>query len=270
MAAGYTSVIPSKRSVLAAVSAVSGTRPSPSPATAGLRLPTYFSSAAPSTETLKIVSTTDMAKYYPFDRLAASIFLRNIVPIHCLSHLRFLELVFPPYVPHGWPCEDYPAIQDWIATIDWLRGQIHAPALTLRVVMADFGSHVAMADYPSFIVGRMSMTEAQIRGILSGYRTIAKPLGPLAKEDGLGRFFMQVAHPERWTPEFRQRVEHEIIFQHERQGEGFAAVMERRLSRLAVSWVKGEDDGEGRGDEGEDEPSESTWQRWYKYDPENG
>ncbi|KAL2193995.1 hypothetical protein P885DRAFT_44119 [Corynascus similis CBS 632.67] len=135
--------------------------------------------------TLETVSTTDTAKYYPFDRLAASIFLRNVVPIHCLSHLRFLELVFPPYVPHGWPCEDHPAIQDWIATIDWLRGQIHAPALTLRVVMADFGSYVTMANYPSFIVGRTSMTEAQIRGIWSGYRTIAKPLAPLAREDGL-------------------------------------------------------------------------------------
>ncbi|KAK4244128.1 hypothetical protein C7999DRAFT_35516 [Corynascus novoguineensis] len=211
--------------------------------------------------TLDTINTTDTAKYYPFDRLAASMFLRDVVPIHCLSHLRFLELVFPPYVPHGWPREDHPAIQDWIATIDWLRGQIHAPALTLRIVMADFAGP---------IVGRTSMTEAQIRGIWSGYRTIAEPLAPLAREDGLGRFFMQVAHPERWTPEFRQRVEYEISFEHERQGEGFAAVMEGRLSRLAERWVKGEGEGEGkgegRGDKGRDEPSKSTWQRWYNVD----
>ncbi|KAL2195579.1 hypothetical protein P885DRAFT_39589 [Corynascus similis CBS 632.67] len=208
--------------------------------------------------TLETISTTDMAKFYPFNRLAASIFLRDVVPIHCLSHLRFLELVFPPYVPHGWPREDHPAIQDWIATIDWLRGQIHAPALTLRIVMADF-------DGP--IVGRAPITEAQICGIWSGYGTIAKPLAPLVREDGLGRFFMQVAHPERWTPEFRQHVEHEIVFEHERQGEGFVAVMERRLSRLAERWVKGEGECEGRGDEGRNEPSKSTWQRWYNVDP---
>ncbi|KAK3898480.1 hypothetical protein C8A05DRAFT_37929, partial [Staphylotrichum tortipilum] len=54
-------------------------------------------------------TSTSSRKYYPFDRLAASEFLRDIVPVHCLAYLRFLELVFPPYVPHGWPDRQHPA-----------------------------------------------------------------------------------------------------------------------------------------------------------------
>jgi hypothetical protein len=55
---------------------------------------------------------------YPFERLAISEFLREVVPVHCLTYLRFLELVFPPYVPHGWPQAEHPAILDWVATVD--------------------------------------------------------------------------------------------------------------------------------------------------------
>jgi hypothetical protein len=48
-------------------------------------------------------SAAGTTRYYPYERLLASEFLRDIIPAHCLADLRFLELVFPPYVPHGWP-----------------------------------------------------------------------------------------------------------------------------------------------------------------------
>lgn len=47
------------------------------------------------------VAVTNTEVCYPFGRLAASEFLRDIVPSYYLAYLRFIELVFPPYVPHG-------------------------------------------------------------------------------------------------------------------------------------------------------------------------
>lgn len=52
-------------------------------------------------------ASTSSRKYYPFERLAVAEFLRDIVPTQCLANLRFLELVFPPYVPHGWPHSEH-------------------------------------------------------------------------------------------------------------------------------------------------------------------
>ncbi|KAK4245427.1 hypothetical protein C7999DRAFT_34190 [Corynascus novoguineensis] len=82
--------------------------------------------------------TASIEESYPYERLATSHFLREFVPANCLAHLRFLELVFPPYWPHSWPVDDHPAIVDWRDTVNWLRGKIDAPALTIRVVFADF------------------------------------------------------------------------------------------------------------------------------------
>ena len=73
---------------------------------------------------------------YPSDRLAASQFLREVVPTHCLDHLRFLELVFPGYLARTWPQAGHPAMQDWRETVDWLRGKINARGLTLRLIVA--------------------------------------------------------------------------------------------------------------------------------------
>ncbi|KAK4121290.1 hypothetical protein N657DRAFT_648116 [Parathielavia appendiculata] len=111
---------------------------------------------------------------YPFERLAVSKFLRDIVPVHCLAYLRFLELLFPPYVPHDWPHREHPAILDWAATVDWARGQVNAPALTIRLVMADFG-----AGAP--IIGRRAMTKVLADDTLRGYAYIMQPLKPLVR-----------------------------------------------------------------------------------------
>ena len=84
-------------------------------------------------------STARTPIYYPYERFAASEFLRDIVPTRCLADLRFLEFVFPPYVPEGWPQDGCAALLDWRATVDWIRGEsgINVPALTLRLAMAD-------------------------------------------------------------------------------------------------------------------------------------
>ncbi|KAK3299853.1 uncharacterized protein B0H64DRAFT_379291 [Chaetomium fimeti] len=197
---------------------------------------------------------TSTESYYPFDRLAASEFLRDIIPTHCLAHLRFLELVFPPYVPHGWPGKDHPAILDWVATVGWARSRINAPALTLRVVMADF--HTGPAT------GRTVMTEALVDGIGIGQSCIFNPLKPLIREEGgLANFYMQVAHPARWTEDFLYLVhraevtgDHEFL---ERLHRDFNEAIERRVRGPA---------GLRRGNRDNAEPSESTWQRWRGVD----
>jgi hypothetical protein len=71
---------------------------------------------------------------YPFERFVASQFLREVVPAHCLAHLRFLEFVFPPYLYDHWPQPEDPAMQDWCLTVDWLRDKINARGLTVSFV----------------------------------------------------------------------------------------------------------------------------------------
>jgi hypothetical protein len=137
--------------------------------------------------------------YYPYERLGASIFLREIVPPHCLAHLRFLELVFPPYPHQTWPQATHPAIQDWRATVDWLRDKINAPGLTVRLVAADpTDGWVPPGDEDP--TDRSAMTVPQGNVILAAYREIIRPLRHLASgNDGLARFHTQLACPWRWT-----------------------------------------------------------------------
>jgi hypothetical protein len=72
---------------------------------------------------------------YLAEGFAVSMFLREIVPADCLGHLRFLELVFPPYNHNSWPSDGHPAMQDWHETIDWVKYKIKAPARTVRLMM---------------------------------------------------------------------------------------------------------------------------------------
>ncbi len=130
---------------------------------------------------------------YPAERFAASHFLRHIVPTNCLGYLRFLEIVFPPYNHACWPHEDHPALQDWVATIDWVRNKINTPGLTLRLTMAG-----VLALPPSYPDERKLVTQAQGDEVLAGYDHILKPLACLG-EDGLARFYADFAWPWKWV-----------------------------------------------------------------------
>ncbi|KAK4236341.1 hypothetical protein C8A03DRAFT_45640 [Achaetomium macrosporum] len=135
--------------------------------------------------------TASTEESYPYQRLAASHFLRDVVPANCLAYLRFLELVFPPYWPHSWPVDEHPAIVDWRDTVDWLRGKIDAPALTIRVVFADFLQNPA---------GRRSgTTKDEGKQIVRGYMHIIQALKPLVKHDGLASLYVQAAFPWAWA-----------------------------------------------------------------------
>lgn len=195
--------------------------------------------------------TASASTSYPFERLAISEFLREVVPMHCLTYLRFLELVFPPYVPHGWPHMEHPAALDWVATVDWVRGQISAPALTLRLVMADFGAEP--------ITGRQVMTRALVDDIIRGYACIMNPLRPLVRGEGggLAGFYLQLAHPARWTPD---------IFRRAQLDDGFLERLHRDLIVGAERYLRGP--GSSTLDHlNRAEPTKSSWQRWYQVDP---
>jgi len=187
---------------------------------------------------------------YSFNRLAISEFLQEVVPIHCLPDLRFLELVFPPYVPHGWPHREHPAILNWVTTVDWVRGQVSAPALTLRLVMADFGAEP--------IIGRKVMTEALAGDIIKGYMCIMNPLRAWVRGDGggLAGFHLQLAHPARWTLEVLRRAQVD---------DGFLARLHRNLIVRGERYLRGP--GSSTLDHlSQAEPSKSSWQRWYQVD----
>ncbi|KAH6623323.1 hypothetical protein F5144DRAFT_595516 [Chaetomium tenue] len=181
--------------------------------------------------------------YYPFDRYAASHFLCEIVPPHCLTHIRFLELVFPPYVPHGWPRAKHSAAQDWSATVSALRDYINAPALTIRLVMADF--HVGVP------FGREVMTKPRAKKILDGHICVMDPLIPLVQEDGLAAFYMEGAHPLIWLPDTLDRS---------LDDDGLLTRMRRRMKEISEKYVRGDDISPGSV---KPEPRRSTWWFWY-------
>jgi len=191
-----------------------------------------------------VLDTAGATRYYPYDRLAASEFLRDIIPIRCLAHLRFLELVFPPYVPHGWPWSEHAAILDWIATADWIRGKVDAPALTVRFAMVDFH------DTPH---GREELAVGQGGRIIQGYSTILGFLRPLVREDGLGGIYVQAAYPRRWTEDTARRM---------RRRRNWLAEAEQSIKEKAEEFVRGKDP--GRDPRGSAEPRESSWRRWYE------
>ena len=132
----------------------------------------------------------DPRRDYPSNRFAASQFLREVVPTHCLARLRFLELVFPPYLPETWPRENHPAMQDWRATVDWLLqdGKINTPCLTIRLAVAEVS-----CDSP-LVYHRLTVTFAE--GATIGERTwrFVRSLKPLA-DNGLARFYAHLPHP---------------------------------------------------------------------------
>ncbi|KAH6847637.1 hypothetical protein B0I37DRAFT_148518 [Chaetomium sp. MPI-CAGE-AT-0009] len=185
-------------------------------------------------------------KYYPFERYAASEFLQDIVPSECLAHLRFLELVFPPYIPRGWPQKEHSAPGNWFATIEWVRGRINAPALTIRLVMADVRVKPRL--------DRGFISEAQAEDIINGNKLIMDPLRALVREDGLAGFYMEAADPQRWTDDTLFRAE---------EDPGYLARLGQRMKETGEEYVRGNDIKPGSTNI-KPEPRRSTWNFWYE------
>ncbi len=126
-------------------------------------------------------------------RLAASQFLRDVVPAGCLGHLRFVEFIFPPYNYQCWPEDGHPALQDWAETINWAKTELSVPSLTLRLTMA------GTRDWPPQPPDeRGEVSQEQGDEVLAGYHRILRPLACLREHD-LSHFYADFAWPWEWT-----------------------------------------------------------------------
>jgi hypothetical protein len=194
-------------------------------------------------------------EYYEYKRFAASEFLRDIVPHQCLADLRFLELVFPPYAPHGWPQDGDAPVLDWRATAAWMRGRVDAPALAIRFVMADSCQGTYGRHRP-----RRTLTEKQGAGILEAYARLMGPLEYLVREDGLAGFYVELAYPWRWTEETKRRMRE--------RGYEWLVAQKRELEqsfRRRYAGSRRDLSGVGRSRQ-KPEPGMSVWQRIYQCD----
>ncbi len=171
---------------------------------------------------------------YPADRFAASQFLREVVPASCLSYLRFLEIVFPPYNHACWPHDDeHPALQDWVSTIDWAKDKLNTPGLTLRLTMA--GSLAWPPEHPD---ERKTVTQAQGDQVLAGYDRILRPLARLGSgEDGFARFYADFAWPWKWV---RPLYDGDRELTHYEQLRAWAQSKEAVLNERAERFILGD------------------------------
>ncbi|KAK3934801.1 hypothetical protein QBC46DRAFT_425562 [Diplogelasinospora grovesii] len=187
--------------------------------------------------------------YYPYERFAASQFLRDVVPARCLANLRFVELVFPPYPHQVWPRTAHAAAQDWWATVDWVRDKINAPALTVRVVVAD-----DMPGDPR--MDRVNITYPEGEAILRTYVRILRPPRRLG-DDGLAGFYADFILPWSSTRAIKNIwLRGGIICERWKYWErGLKARSERYVMR---------DRYESLYANGKEEPAQSVWRRLYE------
>ena len=184
---------------------------------------------------------------YPFQRLAASQFLREVVPAQCIPYLRFLELSFPPYFAPTWPQMDHPALQNWRETVLWVQDKINGPALTLRLVAADMSNYQA--------ANSDTITVAEGDSIYGGYMELLKPLEQLTKgPNGLARFYVDLRYPWEWTEELQALLPQE---RHD-----LVTVRKRELKRRAERQVMG-DRYNSQYANGRKEPRVSLWQHCF-------
>ncbi len=182
---------------------------------------------------------------YPSERFGASQFLREVIPSHCLAYLRFLELVFPPYLPQSWPRAGQPAMQDWLATVDWLQDKINAPGLTIRLVGADVSCFT-----PDVYKTTISISDGE--AITRSYQELWRSLKPLA-DNGLAGFYANFPCPWQFFGEPRNYLTRWNWLEAQRQ----------ELKELAERMVMGDRYEELYAD-GRKEPTQSFW-TWTHY-----
>lgn len=187
---------------------------------------------------------------YPTRRFAISLFLRDVVPDSCLGLLRFVEVVFPPYRHDSWPRDGHPAMEDWIGCIGYIKHKVNAPALTVRLYMADTSDWDPQEDV-------RNMSKENGHEVLKAYTRILGPLAELGSV-GLARFYAHFVCPWTWTEEVQDRL------REQEGGQRWLTDKEGILKERAERWVMAERYGTLHED-GE-EPPESLWKHSFGRD----
>jgi hypothetical protein len=157
------------------------------------------------------------------ERVEASLFLRDLMPVSAIHHLRSLEIVFPPFEGDYLP-SDSAGYRDWITTISYLAEHANLPQLTLKVLMSDVygGYHLPY---------RRGLTRAQKVTVLRMYACVLQPLASLKRPKDL---FIDLIYPvdryERPVSKEQQKLRGNEIINMERRleeeimGEGYDSV----------------------------------------------
>jgi hypothetical protein len=137
-------------------------------------------------------------------------------------------------------------MQDWCATVDWLQDKIHAPGLTIRLVVADIG-----LGAPDIYNDTITISDGDT--IMRFYQELLRSLNPLA-DSGLARFNADLPCPWRFAGEPQNRFERMDWVQ----------ANERELKERAERFVMG-DCYEELYANGRKEPARSLW-TWTHYE----
>ncbi|KAH6623936.1 hypothetical protein F5144DRAFT_584797 [Chaetomium tenue] len=139
---------------------------------------------------------------YPSQSFAASQFLRNVIPRHCLKHLRFLEFTFPRFTPVARPRDGHPAFLDWDTTVEWLKDKLNLRGLTVRLAVT---GHLGPGGGSQ---SNYDCTRKQGKEILATYNRILHPLRLLgtAPDGGLARFYAVLPWPLKWSRLAREQI----------------------------------------------------------------
>ena len=173
--------------------------------------------------------TIDVVDRSP-ERMHAAIFWTQVIPRGALRHLRFVEVVFPPFrMP--WMLAHEPAYRQWQEAIEIVRDHLTLPALTLRVYFAD---KFPYDDPSSHSLFRDTMTKEQAMEI---YKSYMRVLMPLQRLKGLSKLFVHLAWPWEWTQRGRRRrIEQKATVQRE------VWDVEGRLERMVMGKTYESDD----------------------------
>lgn len=142
---------------------------------------------------------------YPYERLAASIFLGDLVPVYALANLRHITLFFPAYIHEDWPREDSAASADWKETIGCVAAKLNYSRLKIRLVMEDGSNYADNSYHRVKIFSRANLTRAQGEAILAGYSLILGPLAQIGRNHDL-TFSASLTWPWAWTEETLDKV----------------------------------------------------------------
>ncbi|KAL2193244.1 hypothetical protein P885DRAFT_64082 [Corynascus similis CBS 632.67] len=185
---------------------------------------------------------------YPFERLAVSEFLREVVPTDCLAYLRFLELLFPIHVTPKYLDKDT-IEQEWRATLDWVHDKINPLALTIRCVMV----HHHMTNSASSGPRLLALTEeGKTRGLRAHTRILC-PLENFSRNIGMAGFDVQIAHYASRKPDKKRYLLRQF----------------KQMGQFPVErWeILPDNISEFRNSSDNVDPRDGTWQIWGTVEP---